>query len=196
MAERNQDWVSADGLATAITVPGADREYLALIIEEAVDWAARAVELPLLDVRETRVVRAADGSNPLPLSSLTYPLPAGAIVSLGYWTDEDVHLGSTALAVGVARLVENAMLGGAAAGEWLLYPPAGGWPASAVWIEAVIARGLSPREHPVIRSAVRSMARGIYLGQSDEMLEKLCDRLLAVYAPRSGFLPVQRGEGA
>ena len=191
--ETPSDWVSAEGLRSAIGIPGADAAYLDQIIEEAVDWVSRDLDLPLVNVELALTVRALDGSNPLILSEVYHPLPEGGLVSLGWW-GVDPPAGAAMALAGDGRLV--AVSGSKDGGDWLVYPPPGGWPADARWIEVVVRRGLFVDQHPVLRSAVRSMARGIYLGQSDDALEKLTDRLLAVYAPRSGFLPVQaQGRG-
>lgn len=201
MAGQAQDWLDLPTLKRAIRAEAADDVQLAGHVTEAVDWVGRALDLPLIDRARRFRRRAPSGSYPLQLSGLRYPRRGEAVSRIEWWAQDPPQGAGTLLAEAtmesrsVGTFTSLADTGEGAEGDWLLYPPADGWPAQARWLEATVVEGMQPVEHPTLRAAVLNTARDLWMGKTEEAVARLTDRLMAVYAPEAGFLPVQRRDG-
>ena len=197
MASRYEDWVSLEGLKKAIRAPHADEVKLAAHIRAAVDWTSRSLRLPLID-RQRRIRRRAPAPQyPLRITNEPHLLLGMAVPRVRWW-DEDPPVGeptvlaeATQQARTVGTLLSQEESGDGDEGDWLLYPPAGGWPAQAQWLEVTLNVGLYPAQHPTLREVVENTARDLWMGKVGMDEARLTDRMMAAYAPEVGYLPVQ-----
>ena len=201
MASRVTDWVTLTTLKKAIRAEAADNALLGAYLKRAVDWTARVSKVPLMNRTVQVMRRAPSAAYPLRLDRYRY-LRIGEAVPRIVWWDADPPMGDgTVLAQAMPRAQNPVRSVGtllAVEGEpeergaWHLYPPAGGWPATAQWVRVDLNIGAYPSEHPVLQGVVEAMAAMLWERKEEAEAAKLRDSLLAAYVPEAGYLPAQR----